>query len=85
MFFDKKINKLTGKIILLLIIIGCFLAFLTFRVHKNISGTRVTGQKQLIVSTELVKNSKRRTILVSIGIAVSNESIDITCFDTVKL
>jgi len=54
-------------------------------VHKNISGTRVTGQKQMIVSTELLKNSKTRTILESIGIAVSNESIDITCFDTVKL
>ena len=85
MFFDKKINKLTGNIILLLIIIGCFLAFLFFRLYKNISGTRITGQKQLMVSIELVKNSKTKTILVSIGLAVSNESIDITCFDTVKL
>ena len=85
MIFDKKINKLTGKIILLLIIIGCFLAFLTFRVHKNISGTRITGRKQLIVSTELVKSTKKRTIWESIGIAVSNESIDITCFGTVKV
>ena len=79
MFFDKKINyeETYLKNILLLIIIGCFLAFLTFRVHKNISGTRIKGQKQLIVRTELVKNSKRRTILESIG---SNESVDITCF-----
>ena len=80
MFFDKKRNKLTGKIILLLIIIGCFFPFLIFHVYKDISGTRVTGQKQLIVSTELLKNSKTRTILESIGIAVSNEFVDITCF-----
>ena len=78
-------KKLTEKNILLLIIIGCFFAFLIFRVYKNISETQVTGQKQLIVSTELVKNSKTRTILEFIGTAVSNESVDITSSITQKV
>lgn len=78
-------KKLTEKSILLLIITGCFLAFLIFRVYKNISGTRVTGQKQLIVSTELVKTSKTQTVLEFIGTAVSNESVDITSSITQKV
>ena len=78
-------KKLTEKSILLLIITGCFLAFLIFRVYKNISGTRVTGQKQLIVSTELVKTSKMQTVLEFIGTAVSNESVDITSSITQKV
>ena len=78
-------KKLTEKSILLLIITGCFLAFLIFRVYKNISGTQVTGQKQLIVSTELVKTSKTQTVLEFIGTAVSNESVDITSSITQKV
>ena len=78
-------KKLTEKSILLLIITGCFLVFLIFRVYKNISGTQVTGQKQLIVSTELVKTSKTQTVLEFIGTAVSNESVDITSSITQKV
>ena len=55
------------------VIFYCLFPFRFFRVYKNISGTRVTGQNQLIVSIEPVKNSKTRTILESIGAAVSNK------------
>ena len=53
--------------------------------YKNISGTRVTGQNQLIVSIEPVKNSKTRTILESIGTTVSNKSVEITSSITQKV
>ena len=67
------------------VIFYCLFTFRFFRVYKNISGTRVTGQKQLIVSIELVKNSKTRTILESIETAVSNESVEITSYITQKV